>query len=176
MKRLQVIGIGNRIMGDDGIGVYVVEELIKQQFLYNIESVAGKTDINIEYAVGESEIIIEYVLGETDIDYCLDRLDKKSLVIIIDAAMTGKEPGTVTEFTIYDMSLCTSMLFSIHNHNIIEAARMMLNHCCFTIIGIEPEIVDYRFGMSDTLNISFPNIMEDVEKCLLKIARQQQRK
>ena len=61
---------------------------------------AGETDINIEYAVGESEIIIEYVLGETDMDYCLDCLDKKSLVIIIDAAISGKKPGIVTELTL----------------------------------------------------------------------------
>lgn len=176
MKKLQVIGIGNRIMGDDGIGVYIVEELIKQNFLHNIESVSVKTDISIEFTVEESDINIEYVVGETDFDYCLDCLDNQSSVIIIDSSISGNKPCTVTEFNITDMVsnnmfLCTSML-SAHNNSIIEAAIMMLNHCHFMIIGIEPEIVDFRLGLSDTLKTSFSDIVEDVKKIILKRVKQ----
>lgn len=159
MKKLQIIGIGNRIMEDDGIGVYVVEQLIEEQFLYNIESVAGKADISIEY-----------IVGETDIAYCVNSLDAEGCVVIIDAAISGKEPGTITEFKINDISLCTSMTLNAHNYNLIEAARMTLNQCNFIIIGIEPELVDYQWGLSDTLNIAFPHIVEGVKKCILKLA------
>jgi len=170
MKRLKVIGIGSRIMGDDGIGVYVVEELIRQQFFKHAEYVDGETDINCENSVGQTDINFEYVIGETDIDYCFDYLesDNESFVIIIDAAMSGKNPGTVTEFTITDMDLCTSMTFSAHNNSIIEAIAVFTNFTNFRIIGIEPELVDFKWGLSDALSEAFPHIIDNVKKSLLQ--------
>lgn len=173
-KLLQVIGIGNRLMGDDGIGVYVVEELLTHQFLYSTDSVTSKINTNAENTedtVLESDIIIEYVIGETDFDYCLDCIKKEGFVIIIDSAMAGKEPGTVSKFKINDLSLCTSIMLSVHNQNLIETVSMNMKNCEFAIFGIEPEIVDYRWGLSDTLETALPHIVEEIKKCILELAK-----
>lgn len=60
-------------MQDDGIGVYVVEQLSKGDFLSNFR----------------------FAVGETDIDYCLDVIDEEDYLVIIDAANTGSEPGDI---------------------------------------------------------------------------------
>lgn len=52
MKKLLVIGIGSRIMKDDGIGVYLAEDLKKQITSPNIE----------------------FLIGECDFDYCRSQM------------------------------------------------------------------------------------------------------
>jgi len=156
MKKLKVIGIGSRIMGDDGIGVYVVEALIKQRFLSGIEDVIGETDIKVEY-----------VLGETDYDYCFDFIENTSMFIIIDAAISGNKPGTVTQFTTNNDTLFLSKMFSLHNLNLIDASRILVNARNLVIIGIEPETIDYQLGLSTALSKAFIPIIENVKKCIL---------
>ena len=57
------MGIGNRLMMDDGIGIYLVEELAKLDEQSNID----------------------YLVGESDVDYCLNQIEELTPVIILDA-------------------------------------------------------------------------------------------
>jgi hydrogenase maturation protease len=99
---------------------------------------------------------------------CLNS-DDESLTIILDAAISGKEPGTVTKFTINDMALCTSRTFSAHNQELIGATLRQTNYTNLLVIGIEPETVDFKWGISDTLSNAFMQIITDVKKCLLSL-------
>lgn len=147
MKKMLVIGIGSRIMADDGIGVYLVEELLKQEFMSEIE----------------------YIVGETDLDYCLNRIYGESNIVIIDAVMFEKEPGTVSLFKIDHMDMRSSKMFSAHNYSLIEAAIKQLHNCTLAIIGIEPQCIDFQFGLSDTLSKAFPHILKKVKRILSQL-------
>ena len=46
MKQILVLGIGNRMMKDDGIGVRIAEALALENDLENVDYVAGETDIH----------------------------------------------------------------------------------------------------------------------------------
>lgn len=46
MKEIVVLGIGNRLMMDDGIGVRLVEELDQREHVPYIRYVPGETDAN----------------------------------------------------------------------------------------------------------------------------------
>ena len=72
-----VMGLGNVIMGDEGIGVYVVKEIEKHTLPAGVECMDGGTG--------------GFVL--------LGPLQNADHVILIDAADDGNEPGTVTRTT-----------------------------------------------------------------------------
>lgn len=145
MKEITVIGIGSRIMGDDGIGIYIVEELIKQNFMREIK----------------------YIIGETDVEYCLNQIGPERYIFIIDAAIFGGAPGTVTEFAFGDWGVETNNMLSTHNYSLIEAVSKQLQDYNLKIIGIEPEFVGFQYGLSFTLTEAFPYIVEKVKKALI---------
>jgi hydrogenase maturation protease len=72
-----VLGLGNIIMGDEGIGVYVVKEIEKHTLPAGVECMDGGTG--------------GFVL--------LGAMQNADHVILIDAAADGNEPGTVTRTT-----------------------------------------------------------------------------
>jgi hydrogenase maturation protease len=72
-----VLGLGNVLMGDEGIGVYVVRSLEKESLPENVECLDGGTG------------------GFT----LLEPLENAGRIIIIDAANDGNPIGTVTRTT-----------------------------------------------------------------------------
>jgi len=76
-KRTLVLGLGNVIMGDEGVGVHVVRALEKLQLPSNIECLDGGTG--------------GFVL--------LEPLQAAEHIILIDATDDGNPPGTVTRTT-----------------------------------------------------------------------------
>ena len=72
-----VLGLGNILMGDEGIGVYVVRALEKEPLPANVECLDGGTG------------------GFT----LLGPLQSASRIIIVDAAADGYPEGTVTRTT-----------------------------------------------------------------------------
>jgi hydrogenase maturation protease len=73
-KKTLVLGLGNVIMGDEGIGVHVVRALEKQTLPANVECLDGGTG--------------GFVL--------LGPLQEAGHIILIDATDDGNLPGTVT--------------------------------------------------------------------------------
>ena len=72
-----VLGLGNVLMGDEGIGVYVVRELEKRELPPNVECLDGGTG------------------GFT----LLEPLENADRIVIIDAASDGNPVGTITRTT-----------------------------------------------------------------------------
>jgi hydrogenase maturation protease len=69
-----ILGLGNLIMGDEGVGVHVVRALEKRDLAPWVECLDGGTG--------------GFILLET--------LQKADRIILIDAAADGNPPGTVT--------------------------------------------------------------------------------
>jgi len=72
-----VLGLGNVIMGDEGVGVHVIRALEKHTLPANVECLDGGTG------------------GFT----LLEPLQGAARIILIDAAADGNPPGTVTRTT-----------------------------------------------------------------------------
>lgn len=73
-KNILVLGIGNVIMGDEGVGVHAIKELEKKTFPNNVELLDGGTG---------GFHLLEY-------------LQKYPTIIMIDATMDNKPAGTVS--------------------------------------------------------------------------------
>jgi len=77
MQKTLVLGLGNVIMGDEGVGVHVVRALEKHTLADNVECLDGGTG--------------GFIL--------LEPLQAADHIILIDATDDGNRPGTVTRTT-----------------------------------------------------------------------------
>ncbi len=154
LDKVKVIGVGNRLMGDDGIGVYIVEQLIKDKFLF-------------------SNRYVDFYVAETDINYLIHTLiSEKNMyqILFIDAAEMGKMPGSLEELNVDKKDICTKLFPSPHSLNFtyaIKANDNINNITNMTILGIEPEIIDFRFGLGPSLSREFKSILEKIKNYIL---------
>ncbi len=139
---IKVIGIGNRVMGDDGISLYVLEKIQN-------EILSLKTDI-------------EVIIGETDFVYCLNKINYDDFVIIIDSSYLGLETGKVTLISFDEFPKVLNYPAAQHDINLVN---MIINYkSCLRgyVIGIEIFEIDYSLNISEALNARFEDICEDV--------------
>lgn len=150
MKPLLVLGIGSRLMMDDGIGVYVVEALRKEKF-YN------------EW--------IAYEIGETDFNYCMDVVIDAEYVIIIDAAISGKNPGDVSVFSLSELSSSKPGI-SLHNVHFLDLLHQFHHKKKGVLLGIEPFQIDFHWGLSMELSQTFDDIVVQVKRIIELLNRE----
>jgi len=135
-----VVGLGNTLLSDDGVGVYVarkVEELLQ-----------GRTD------PPEAEVI-EAELAGLDI---IEKLDGFGKAYIIDAIiLEGYEPGTVFRLSPEDFRT-TPRLASFHDIDLVTALELGRR----LGLSMPEEVTIYAVQAEDVLTIE--------EKCTPKVA------
>lgn len=150
---IKVIAIGNRLMGDDGIAIYVAEKLRNRL----------------------KEKGIEVIIGETDFEYCLSKIEKDDKVIILDATYFGLLPGTVLEIVnnrhverellyknifLHENKFSHENLFSQHRYSLVKAIRDCYPSVDYYIIGIEGENYNFSLRLSDCIEKKFEQICD----------------
>jgi hydrogenase maturation protease len=143
-----VIGVGNLLLKDEGVGVHVVDALQR----------------SLPKDRGEPAMID----GGTcpDAFYLLpEGLDK---LVVIDAVRGGGEPGAVYRFTPEDIVFRGGPIASLHQLGLEEGLRVMAHAGLapkhIVIIGVEPKEIDWGLEMSPELQRKVPLIVDLVEK------------
>ncbi len=147
-KRTLVLGIGNLLIGDEGVGCLAIEAL-GQRYTMPPE--------------------VECVDGGTAGFELLSMLDNKEHVILIDALRDDREPGTVimvegdqvpraflARTTPHQLGIC----------DVLAAAQLtdtMPRH--LTLYGIEPKQLDVGIGLS-------PEVRAGMEKTIRAVVEQ----
>ncbi|MBI5253450.1 MAG: hydrogenase maturation protease [Euryarchaeota archaeon] len=144
MKKVAIIGVGNSIMRDDGVGIHTVQELQKIKLPGNVEVQDADTNA---FAVLE----------------CMDGKDK---AIIIDAYRGGREPGTIYKFKFTPDS--SNIKLSLHDIDFTDALKSG-RHAYrlppdIVIIGVEPEVIEFGLELSPRVQKAIPNVIEEVLK------------
>lgn len=143
MKKLLIIGIGSRIMMDDAIGINLVEDL-------------EKFDTNPD---------ISYVAGETDVDYCISEALDYDYVVVIDAFLSGKQPGEITIIPLNELDdENEDNFYSMHGVHFLNILRCSKNSPPGILIGIEPYEINFGFTLSDRLQSCYNHILKEVRK------------
>jgi len=141
--RVVVIGVGNLLLKDEGIGIHVVQALQQIDLPPDVKLIDG----------GTSPDLIAFTRAG----------DK---MIIVDAAKAGGEPGTVYRFRPGDLAGGKGALTSAHEMGVEENLRMMSltgNEPRETIIiGIEPGEIDWGTELSPALRRRVPDIVRVV--------------
>jgi Ni,Fe-hydrogenase maturation factor len=91
-KKTAIIGIGNLILRDEGLGVHVVRQLEDRELSPGVELIDGGT--------ATTELLP--VIHETE------------RIIVIDALKAGAEPGTICRVTPEDLVCETERPLSLH--------------------------------------------------------------
>ena len=145
-KKIVIIGIGNVLLKDEGIGIHVINELEKYKLPSNVEIYDGGT--------GGFKLI--------------DLMHGANKVIFIDAVETGKAPGTIIVFKSEDVRLTyQKRKYSLHDTDLLEVLKMaslLDNTTEIKIIGIQPKKIKYSTTLSQELKDSIPNIINIVFK------------
>lgn len=142
-KPILILGVGNTIQMDDGIGVHVIEEMSKNPIPQNAELFDGGT--------------LGYDL--------LGAIEGRKKIIVIDAVKGQQSPGTLYKFSPEDVP-SDNNYDSLHQLGIIEAIRLagLQNKAPdqTVIIGVEPEIIDWGLSLTDTVKKKIPRIIDMV--------------
>lgn len=135
---IKIIAIGNILLGDDGIAIKVTQAM-KQVFLGGNEEIA-------------------VIIGETDFNYCLENIEPKDFVIIIDSTYFGLEPGSVTTMTLEDCDKYLRSTITAHGDSLINILRREYRHIKGYLVGVEVAGVDFSLELSSILQEKFQEI------------------
>jgi hydrogenase maturation protease len=148
-NRVLIIGVGNILLRDEGIGVHVAQQLSKYDLPDNVEVIDG---------------------GTSGLDVLLSEEGSYKLVVI-DAIRTGKKPGTVykTKYLaprfIWGVPVGQSKI-SLHQLSLIDALVAAEKMGCLpeeiVIIGVEPAEVDLGLELTEKVARSVPEVIKKV--------------
>jgi hydrogenase maturation protease len=139
-----VLGIGNILLHDEGVGVYVVEQMQK----------GGVPDY------------VELLDGGTAGADLLDHICDRQKVIVVDAMDADVEPATILRFTPDDLAANAEQSISLHDFGIAETLAMARQLNCapqeVIIIGIKPKDLTCGLGLSDEIAGVVPRVIKYV--------------
>jgi hydrogenase maturation protease len=142
MKPLLVIGVGNPLMGDDGVGCVVAERLASDpRLLPSAEVICGGSDL-LRYA---------------------GQMEGRSRVLVIDAIQDDAEPGSVVLLEGARSGLDEHQAH-VHQLSAVQAIGLleMLGSIRCTLLGISISSVAVGTGLSPALNARMPVILDRV--------------
>lgn len=145
MKTLLVMGIGNILLRDEGVGVFCVQELQKKSWPENISFVDGGTFTQ-------------------DLFYIFENFDH---LLVLDAVRGGKNPGTIYRLEEKDLIENKKQQISLHDIDLLDSLKMaelMGKKPELTVLGIEPEQIAWEMGLTGTLEKAFPDFVNIAEK------------
>lgn len=146
-KRCLILGLGNPLRGDDGVGPRVVAELLRRGLPNGVEAVDGGT-------VG------------LDLLHLLEGWER---AIIVDAALLGRNPGEYIRFTPEEAHLVGSLV-SLSSHTAGLADALALARALgqrlpdIVIYGVQPERMDWEEGLSPAVEAALPRLVEEILK------------
>lgn len=141
-KNIVVIGVGNLLLSDEGVGVHVANRLMEMDLPAGVKVVEGGTDgFRLMNVVTEA-----------------DRL------IVVDAVKGGGAPGSIYRFDIKDAPTCPDVYkTSVHQIGILEVihlSELVGKTPETTIIGVEPKSLDMGMELSPEVQAKIPKIVE----------------
>lgn len=137
-----VLGVGNILLSDEGVGVRVVEAMEQMKMPDNVEVLDG----------GTASMAL------------LDILRDRDKVIIIDAVKADHEPGTLYRFTPGDISVHKEIITSLHQLGVLDALTHVeyLGHAPQSVVfyGIEPEELGWGLELTPKVMSKIPRVIE----------------
>jgi hydrogenase maturation protease len=145
-KDILILGIGNILLKDEGVGVHVVKKLEGMPLPDNVEVVDG---------------------GTAGLDLT-DFIANRKKVIAIDTVKAGEKPGTIYRLTEKNLRTGPKEIMSFHEIDFLDALYMsevMGEKPEETIIiGIEPKNMSDGLELSPEIQERIPRIIEIVMK------------
>lgn len=144
-----IVGVGNRILSDDGVGPYVIEALEASR------------------EVPREEVRL-YDAGTTGF-LALEGMSGCERAVVVDAIRAGEEPGTVHEYrfrngafddeipemTMHDISFTEALTFARDVYDLPDDVR---------IVGVEPASLRTGLELSEAVRAAIPDVIEAIAR------------
>lgn len=145
MQPILILGLGNPLQGDDGVGCRVVKALDARALPDTVEVMDGGTP-----GIG-----------------LLNLLEGRARVILVDAAEMGLAPGEFRRFTADQVTLVGSaQRLSLHRASVADALALAraLNIALPDIVffGVQPASVEWRDSLSPAVQDAVPRVLEAI--------------
>lgn len=145
-EKVVILGVGNLLMGDDGIGVHVVRAMQEQSLA------VANTSLEL-WDAGTSPDLAHLALGA----------DK---VIVVDAAQMGGEPGTIYLLHPDHLGEGEPQILSLHErslrHGLAELAALNPRAPEIVIVGVEPGEIKLGIELSPEIRRKIPRIISAI--------------
>jgi hydrogenase maturation protease len=136
-----VLGIGNALLRDEGVGCHVVHAL-----------------------EGISLPDVEIVDGGTCPDV-LQLFEDADKLVIVDAVKGGGTPGQIYRFHLEDITLEQKPFLSLHDVGLVDSLKLMQlwhNIGETVIVGVEPGEIGWGLELSSKLQERMPQIIDAI--------------
>ncbi len=140
-KSKLILGCGNLLLQDEGVGVHLIEYLKDKKLPADVELLDGGT---------AGFALVDFIRGAEK-------------VVIVDAVKGGGEPGEIYCFGAEDFETEDSPKTSLHDitlKDVFAMAKKLGPLPEIRIIGIEPKNIDYGTELSAEIKRLLPKIAE----------------
>jgi len=138
-----VLGLGNLLLADEGVGVHVAQRLLEQ---------------------GRPQNAVVLDVGSAVLD-ALPAIAAAKKVIVVDAMKAGGSPGTVYRVAIEDC-VNTGPIGSIHGFDLKSVLHMAGSELPpeVIVIGIEPEEISWSTKLSGPVADALPDVISAIHR------------
>jgi len=143
MGKTVIIGIGNLLLKDEGVGVHAVRALQGEELPPEAEVIDG----------GTATMELLPILQEAD------------RVVVIDAVEGGGAPGTLYRVTPKELMGEGERPLSLHQVGLLEVlqmARQLGSQAEVVIIGVEPKEISWGMELTPEVQQKLPRVVEAV--------------
>ncbi|MCD6490287.1 MAG: HyaD/HybD family hydrogenase maturation endopeptidase [Thermodesulfobacterium sp.] len=144
-NKIIILGIGNLLLSDEGIGVKIVQDLeARYNFPENVELVDG--------GVGSFSL--------------LPYIESAKKLLVIDAISGGKPSGTIYKFKDEEIPPQVIEKLSIHELSFSEILSLAKLRGKYpeeiVIIGIEPQSLEFKIGLTEIVEKNYNKLLNEV--------------
>ena len=144
--RIMVLGVGNELLSDEGLGIHFLKYLMQEDLPENVELLEG----------GTAGLELIGLVQETD------------FLIVVDALNANTTPGELFRFKPQDLKIFPDMFkVSFHQVGILEVLTTanILGRAPETLIyGVQPKSLDWGMELSPEITAVLPRLKEYVLK------------
>ncbi len=144
--RILIVGLGNLLLSDDGVGVHAIRELQKN-------SPPGVLAVEVGTAVLDALHLFEWA----------------EKILAIDAMEGGGSAGTI--YTLGGQEIEERGLrASLHEVDLLAALRFLPKQVNpeITVLGIEPETIDFGVDLSPALQAALPQLVNSARNIVAR--------
>lgn len=154
MKKILVMGVGNVLLQDEGVGVHAIGDLQKEEWPANVDLVDGGTFTQ-------------------DIFHILEGYD---YLLVLDIVHAGGKPGDIYVFTEEDLVQNEEQRLSLHDIDLIDSlnmAEMVGSRPVMRVVGMEPKsYTEWSMELTPEVGAKFDLFLDTARKEIRKYLEQ----
>ena len=143
--KISLIGLGNILMGDEGVGVHAVEALKRR------------------YVFPEEVCLLDGGTLGLDLLHLIEGVEK---VLFVDAVDVKREPGTIAVIQGEDLPSLLEPKLSLHHVGLSDllfaSGFLGTRPAEIVLVGIQPETMEIGLELSKTIQGRFDKLLETV--------------